>query len=66
MNKNNTIEETSDVSPKVKVLFDVDDTIANTVIPQTGDNSGLLFSIIVGLIAVVSISRLMFFKNRIK
>lgn len=68
-NNGTTIEKTSDVSPKVKVLYKEiiveDNTVANTVIPQAGQSdTTIAFTVIVSIIAIISIIRLIYLKNK--
>ena len=64
-NNGNELSETSDVSPTVRVRYEenIDNTIANTVIPQTGENSSGLFVAIVSIIAVVIIARMIYLRK---
>ena len=65
-NNGNELSETSDVSPTVRVRYEnniVDNTIANKVIPQTGENSTGLFVAIVSIIAVIVIARMIYLKK---
>lgn len=58
------VENTSDVSPKVKVLYTevVDNTTAPTVIPQAGDSS-IAFIAIISVISIIAIVRLVYLKR---
>lgn len=62
---NDSIEQTSDVSPKVKILYTevVDTTTSPTIIPQAGDSSIVLISII-SLVSIISIVRLVYLRKR--
>lgn len=65
-NNGNELSETSDVSPTVRVRYEnniVDNTIANKVIPQTGENSTGLFVAIVSIIAVIVIARMIYLRK---
>lgn len=61
-----TYEKSSTDSPKVKVLYTVlkDNTIANTVIPQTGEDTSIAFVIVVGIVAVIAIARFVYLKRK--
>ena len=64
-NNGSTIENNSDVSPKIKVLYQkqIDNTISNDPIPQTGEkNSGLIIAGI-SILAVIIIARIVYLKN---
>lgn len=72
-NNGTDIDVSSDVSPTIRVNYEpeeiivneiVDNTVANTVIPQTGDNSSIWFIAIVGLLLVAIIARIKFIKNK--
>lgn len=69
------VEDSSDVSPKVKVLYSEekpivqpvniipkDNTVAPTVIPQTGDNS-IAFIVIISLVSITAIARFIYLKK---
>ena len=64
-NNNNKFEETSNVSPTVRVRYQkpVDNTVANTVIPQTGENSTGLVTAIISIIAIVVIARIIYIRK---
>lgn len=64
-NNNNKFEETSNVSPTVRVRYQkpVDNTVANTVIPQTGENSTGLVTAIISIIAIVVIARMIYIRK---
>lgn len=62
-------EKSSNDSPKVKVLYiepvaPKDNTITNTVIPQAGEDNSIAFVVIVGIIAIISISRFVYLKKK--
>ena len=61
------VEESSDVSPTIRVKETiapvVDNTVANTVIPQTGSASGLGFTIVVSILAIIIITRIVYLKR---
>ena len=70
-----TIENSSDDSPSViikqekiekPVVNEVDNTISNKPIPQTGDNSSIWFIATVSIIAIVLISRWIYLRNMSK
>lgn len=65
-NNGNDIDVSSDVSPTVRVNYEevVDNTVANTIIPQTGDNSSMWFIVIVTLLVIAVIARIKFVKNK--
>ena len=60
-----TYEKSSTDSPKVKVLYTVleDNTIANTVIPQAGEDISIAFVIVVSIVAVIVIGRFVYLKR---
>lgn len=64
-NNNNKITETSNETPKVKVLYKkaIDNTISNTPIPQTGENTSNWILSIVVILAVIIIVRIVYFKK---
>lgn len=61
------VEESSDVSPTIRVKETiapvVDNTVANTVIPQTGSASGLGFTIVVSILAIIIITRIVYLRK---
>lgn len=61
-------EKSSTDSPKVKVLYQEpqkDNTIANTIIPQTGeDDTSMMFIAIVAIIAIAAIIRFVYIKKK--
>ena len=61
------VEESSDVSPTIRVKETiapvVDNTVANTVIPQTGSSSGLGFTIVVSILAIIIITRIVYLRK---
>lgn len=61
-----TYEKSSTDSPKVKVLYTAlkDNTIANTVIPQTGEDTSIAFVIVVGIVAAIAIARFVYLKRK--
>lgn len=64
-NNGNKITETSNETPKVKVLYEkaIDNTVSNTPIPQAGENSSnWIFSIVI-VLAVIIIARIVYFKK---
>lgn len=64
-NKGEKIETSSDVSPKVKVLYQEDTTVANTIIPQTGDSDTTLWFVgITTIIAIIVAIRFILLKNK--
>ena len=60
-----TYEKSSTDSPKVKVLYTVleDNTIANTVIPQAGEDISIAFVIVVSIVAAIAIGRFVYLKR---
>lgn len=65
-NNGNTLKETSDVSPTIRVLYE-DKTIAKDPIPQTGQKSFIGFITIVSILSIIIIFRLEYLKrNSIK
>lgn len=54
----NEVKESSTISPKVKVLYKEDNTVAPKPIPQTGDSLGILFSSIAIISAIIVVSLL--------
>lgn len=66
-NDGNNIENSSDVSPKIKVLYEEeiipDNTISNDPIPQTGENDSVLFIAIVSILAIIIIARIIYLKK---
>lgn len=69
-NNETEFSETSNVSPTVVVRYEepaqtniIDNTIANKVIPQTGENSIGLFVAIVSIIAIVVIARMIYLRK---
>lgn len=61
------VSNTSDISPKVKVLYKeiIDNTVAEKPIPQTGENSFGGFAIIISAISIIVIARVIYLrKNR--
>lgn len=65
-NNGNTITETSDISPTVRVRYQnniVDNTVAGKPIPQTGDNSNIWFVSIVGILLFIVIGRIVYVKK---
>lgn len=64
-NKEQKIETSSDVSPKVKVLYQEDTTVANTIIPQTGESETTLWFIsVTTVIAILIATRFVILKNK--
>lgn len=64
-----TYESSSTDSPKVKVLYTApgvtpDNTVANTIIPQTGEDTSIAFVVIVSVIAVIAITRFVYLKRK--
>lgn len=61
-----TYEKSSTDSPKVKVLYTalIDNTIANTAIPQTGEDTSIAFVIVVGIVATIAIARFVYLKRK--
>lgn len=59
------VSNTSDVSPKVKVLYEEikDNTVAEKPIPQTGENSSIGFAIIVSAISIIAIARVIYLRK---
>lgn len=60
-------EKSSTDSPKVKVLYtepQKDNTIANTIIPQTGEDTSIAFIVIVGIISIATIVRFIYLKRK--
>ena len=64
-NNGNKLENTSDVSPTVRVKFK-DTTIADKVIPQTGSNFDILFVIVISILAIILVTRLVYIKRNRK
>ena len=69
-NNETEFSETSNVSPTVVVRYEepaqtniIDNTIADKVIPQTGENSIGLFVAIVSIIAIVVIARMIYLRK---
>ncbi len=67
-NNGNTLTETSEDSPTIRVQYDEpvitpDNTIANGIIPQTGNNSTLWFAPIITILAIIIIARMIYLKN---
>ena len=70
----NTYEETSEDTPQVRVTVttvteedEEDDTVANTIIPQTGQNdTSLAFIIIISIVAISFIARFIYLKRNME
>jgi len=62
------VEKTSTDSPKVKVLYaepQKDNTVANTVIPQTGeDDTSIAFVVIVSIVSIITLARFVSLKKK--
>ncbi len=71
-NNGETITETSDVSPTVRVEYEeepaaVDNTVSPDPIPQTGENSFVGFVISISILAIIIVARIIYLKkNNIK
>lgn len=65
-NYGKTYKKSSTDSPKVKVLYNApkDNTISNTVIPQTGEDNSIIFIIVVGIISIITAIRFIYFKRK--
>ena len=66
-NNGTEIDVNSNVSPTIRVNYEeivvIDNTIANTIIPQTGDNSAFTYIAVISIIAVVMISRMIYLRK---
>ena len=70
-NSNGTaIDESSTVSPTVRVRYNestiIDNTVSDKPIPQTGENSTVWFVLIVSTLSVILIVRMIYIKNKLK
>ena len=79
-NNGNEIHENSEESPTIRVEYTediveepdnntvinmIDNTVANKVIPQTGNNSSIWFTVVVSILAIAIIARLIHMKNKL-
>lgn len=65
-NDGNKLDNTSDVSPKVKVLYDepvIDNSVAHDPIPQTGEKATGALVAIISILAVIIIARIIYMKK---
>ena len=65
---NGPIDEESDVSPTIRVEYEEpgvvpDNTVSPKPIPQTGENSLILFSILVAGLTIFIVARILFFRK---